>query len=162
MPLQIWCTWEMPLQFPNFEKCHFMPFLVAFFEVWSGVFQCLQTALAFFKVCKNCSGIFQSLEIAVAFLGYTRFGVAFFKLTQNKNNWASCWLLGVSRSLCNSLVYWLRWQWHGTQMSEIHWEEPFLLDGNKEALPCVLPWPWRDPAVILSTNHLLIVYASTC
>jgi len=68
MPLQIWCIREIPLQFPNFEKCHFMPFLVAFFEVWSGVFQSLQTAVAFFKVCKNCSGIFQSLEIAVAFL----------------------------------------------------------------------------------------------
>ena len=95
----------MPLQFPNFEKCHFMPFLVAFFEVWSGIFQSLQTAVAFFKVCKNCSGIFQSLEIAVAFLGNTRFGVAFIKLTQNKNNWASCWVPSVSRSLCNSLVY---------------------------------------------------------
>ena len=30
------------------------------------------------------NGIFQSLEIAVAFLGYTRFGVAFIKLTQKK------------------------------------------------------------------------------
>ena len=67
----------MPLQFPNFEKCHFMPFLVAFFEVWSGVFQSLQTAVAFFKVCKMCSGIFQSLEIAVAFLWITIIGVAF-------------------------------------------------------------------------------------
>ena len=76
-----------------------MPFQVAFFEVWSGVFQSLQIAVAFFKVCKSCIGIFQSLEIAVAFLGYTRFGVAFIKLTQNKNNWASCWVPGVSRSL---------------------------------------------------------------
>ena len=77
MLLQIWWFREMPLQFPNFEKCHFMPFLVAFFEVWSGVFQSLQTEVAFFKVCKNCSGIFQSLEIAVEFLWIAIIGVAF-------------------------------------------------------------------------------------
>ena len=77
MTLQIWCFREMPLQFPNFEKCHFMPFLVAFFDVWSGVFKSLQIAVAFFKVCKNCSGIFQSLEIAVAFLWIAIIGVAF-------------------------------------------------------------------------------------
>ena len=46
-----------------------------------------------------------NMEIAVAFLRNTRFGVAFIKLTQNKNNWASYWVPGVSRSLCNSLIY---------------------------------------------------------
>ena len=49
---------ETNCRFDVFKKCHFMPFLVAFFKVWSGVFQSLQTAVAFFKVCKNCSGIF--------------------------------------------------------------------------------------------------------
>ena len=163
MPLKIWCIREMPLQFSNFEKCYFMPFLVAFFEVWSGVFQSLQNVVAFFKVCKNCSDIFQSLEIAMAFLRNTKFGVAFIKLTQNKNNWASCWVPDVTRSLCNSLVYWLRWQWHGTQMSEIHYEEPFFYWIEiRRHFACVLPWPWRVLAVILSTyNHLLVVYAST-
>ena len=164
MPQQIWRFIKMPLQLPNFKKCH-----CNFCKVW-------KTPLQFANFEKHHSrlqkmplemawnGIFQSLEIAVAFLGYTRFGVAFIKLTQNKNNWASCWVPGVSRSLCNSLVYWLRWQWHGTQMSEIHYEVPFCYWIEiRRHFACVLPWSWRVPAVILSTyNHLLIVYASTC
>ena len=32
----------------------------------------------------------------MAFLGNTRFGVAFIKLTQNKNNWASYWVPGAA------------------------------------------------------------------
>ena len=138
--------WKMPLQF----------------------LQTLENATAICKLWKMplgmaWNGIFQSLEIAMAFLRNTRFGVAFIKLTQNKNNWASCWVPDVSRSLCNSLVYWLRWQWHGTQMSEIHYEEPFFYWIEiRRHFACVLPWPWRVPAVILSTyNHLLVVYAST-
>ena len=113
----IFKLWKMPLQFlqtlenattiSNFEKRHSRLQKMPLEMAWNG--------------------IFQSLEIAVAFLGYTRFGVTFIKLTQKKNNWASCWVPDVSRSLCNSLVYWLRWQWHGTQMSEIHYEEPFFI-----------------------------------
>ena len=135
--------WKMPLQFANFEKRHSRLQKMPLGMAWNG--------------------ILQSLEIAMAFLRNTRFGVAFIKLTQNKNNWASCWVPDVSRSLCNSLVYWLRWQWHGTQMSEIHYEEPFFYWIEiRRHFACVLPWPWRVPAVILSTyNHLLVVYAST-
>ena len=107
-------------------------------KLWKMPLQFLQTLNNATTVCKlwktplqtskntTRNGIFQSLEIEAAFLRNTRFGVAFIKLTQNKNNWASCWVPGVSRSLCNSLVYWLHWQWHGTQMSEIHKEEPFF------------------------------------
>ena len=126
MPLQIWRFIKMPLQFPNFEKCHCnfcklwkMPLKFANSEKHHSRLQKMPLEMAW-------NGIFQSLEIAMAFLRNTRFGVAFIKLTQNKNNWASCWVPDVSRSLCNSLVYWLRWQWHGTQMSEIHYEEPFF------------------------------------
>ena len=83
--------------FANFEKRHCN-------------LQTLKNATLDFEKCHQSleihkNGIFQSLEIAVAFLRITRFGVAFIKLTQNKNNWASCWVPGVSRSLCNSLVY---------------------------------------------------------
>ena len=116
----------MPLQFPNFEKCH-----CNFCKLWKTPLQFANFEKRYSRLQKMplemaWNGIFQSLEIAVEFLGYTRFGVAFIKLTQNKNNWASCSVPGASRSLCNSLVYWLRWQWHGTQMSEIHYEEPFF------------------------------------
>ena len=143
MPLQFLQTLKTPLQFANFEKCHSKLRKMPLGMAWNG--------------------IFQSLEIPMAFLRNTRFGVVFIKLTQNKNNWASCWVPDVSRSLCNSLVYWLRWQWHGTQMSEIHYEEPFFYWIEiRRHFACVLPWPWRVPAVILSTyNHLRVVYAST-
>ena len=151
MPLQLWRFIKMPLQFPNFEKCHCnfcklwkTPLQFANFEKRHSRLQKMPLEMAW-------NGIFQSLEIAVAFLGYTRFGVAFIKLTQNKNNWASCWVPGVSRSLCNSLVYWLRWQWHGTRCQKSIRRSHFLLAWNKEALACVLPWPWWVPAVILST-----------
>ena len=131
MPLQLWRFIKMPLQFPNFEKCH-----CNFCKLW-------KTPLQFENFKKRHSrlqkmplemawnGIFQSLEIAVAFLGITRFGVAFIKLTQNKNNRVSPWVPRVSRSLCNSLVYWLRWQWPRCQKSirrshfywlEIRWQ----------------------------------------
>ena len=163
MPLQLWRFIKMPLQFPNFEKCHCnfcklckTPLQFANFEKCHSRLRKMPLGMAW-------NGIFQSLEIAMAFLRNTRFGVAFIKLTQNKNNWASCWVPDVSRSLCNSLVYWLRWQWHGTQMSEIHYEEPFFYWIEiRRHFACILPWPWRVPAVILSTyNHLLVVYAST-
>ena len=91
--------------FANFEKCHCS-------------LQTLKNATAIFanfekchsRLQKNATGNgmkwhFSKFGIAVAFLKNTRFGVAFIKLTQNKNNWASCWVPGVSRSLCNSLVY---------------------------------------------------------
>ena len=57
----------MPLQFPNFEICHFMPFPVAFFEVWSGVFQSLQIAVAFSKVSKLKWRFSKFAKIAAAF-----------------------------------------------------------------------------------------------
>ena len=142
--------WKMPLQFlQTLENA------TSICKLWKTPLQTSKNATR--------NGIFQSLEIAVAFLGYTRFGVAFIKLTQNKNNWASCWVPDVSRSLCNSLVYWLRWQWHGTQMSEIHYEDPFFYWIEiRRHFACILPWPWWVLAVILSTyNHLLVVYAST-
>ncbi|EMS62411.1 hypothetical protein TRIUR3_32165 [Triticum urartu] len=50
----------MPPQFPNFEKCHFMPFPVAFFEVCSGVFQRLQNLQWHFSKFENCNGIFMN------------------------------------------------------------------------------------------------------
>ena len=78
----------MPLQFPNFEKCH-----CNFCKLW-------KTPLQFANVEKCHWGWHE-----MAFLRNARFGVAFIKLTQNKNNWASCWVPDVSRSLCNSLVY---------------------------------------------------------
>ena len=109
--------WKMPLQFlQTLENA------AAICKLWKTPLQTSKNATGM-----AWNGIFQSLEIAMAFLRNTRFGVAFIKLTQNKNNWASCWVPDVSRSLCNSLVYWLRWQWHGTQMSEIHYEEPFFI-----------------------------------
>ena len=164
MPLQLWRFIKMPLQFPNFEKCH-----CNFCKLWKtplqfANFEKRHSRLRKMPLGMVWNGIFQSLEIAMAFLRNTRFGVAFIKLTQNKNNWASCWVPDVSRSLCNSLVYWLRWQLHGTQMLEIHYEEPFFYWIEiRRHFACVLPWPWWVPAVILSTyNHLLIVYTSTC
>ena len=164
MPLQLWWFIKMPLQFPSIEKCHCNFCKLRKTPLQFANFDKRHSSLCKMPLEMAWNGIFQSLEIAVAFLGITRFGVEFIKLTQNKNNWASCWVPGVSRSLCNSLVYWLRWQWHGTQMSEIHYEEPiFYWIEIRRHFACVLPWPWRVPAVILSTyNHLLIVYASTC
>ena len=50
----------MPLQLTDFEKFQFMPFLVAFFEVWSGVFQSLQRLQWHFSKFGNCSGIFMN------------------------------------------------------------------------------------------------------
>ena len=44
----------------DFEKCHFMPFTVAFSEVWSGVFQSLQKLQWHFSKFGNCSGIFMN------------------------------------------------------------------------------------------------------
>ena len=95
----------MPLQFPNFEKFHCnicklwkTPLQFANFEKRHSRLRKMPLGMAW-------NGIFQSLEIGVAFLGITRFGVAFIKLSQNKNKWVSCWVPGVSRSLCNSLVY---------------------------------------------------------
>ena len=79
--------WKIPLQFANFEKRNSRLRKMPLEMAWNG--------------------IFQSLEIAVAFLGYTRFGVAFIKLTQNKNNWASCWVPGVSRSVMPTMQLYL-------------------------------------------------------
>ena len=94
----------MPLQFPNFEKCHCnlcklwkTPLQFANFEKRHSRLRKMPLEMAW-------NGIFQSLEIAVAFLGYTRFGVAFIKLTQDKNNWASFWSL-VSAAGCAILLF---------------------------------------------------------
>ena len=49
----------MPLQFPDFEKCHFMPFLVAFFEVWSVVFKICKLQWHFSKFAKIAVALFK-------------------------------------------------------------------------------------------------------
>ena len=54
MPLQIWCFREMPLQFPNFEKCHFQ---------W----HFSESGVAFFKVCKLKWRFSKFAKITVAF-----------------------------------------------------------------------------------------------
>ena len=162
MPQQIWRFIKMPLQFPNFEKCH-----CNFCKLWKtplqfANFEKRHSRLRKMPLEMAWNGIFQSLEIAVAFLGYTRFGVAFIKLTQKKlTGQAAGSLLSAARCAILSFIDYVD-NGMGPRCQKSTRRSHFLLAWNKDALACVLPWPWWVSAVILSTyNHVLIVYAST-
>ena len=161
MPLQLWRFIKMPLQFPNFEKCH-----CNFCKLWKtplqfANFEKRHSRLRKMPLEMAWNGIFQSLEIAVAFLGYTRFGVAFIKLTQKITRQAAGSLVSAARCAILSFIDYVD-NGMGPRFQKSTRRSHFLLAWNKEALAYVLPWPLWVPVVILSTyNHLLIVYAST-
>ena len=136
--------WKMPLQFlQTLENA------TAICKLWKTPLQTSKNATGM-----AWNGIFQSLEIAMAFLRNTRFGVAFIKLTQNKNNWGAAGsLVSAARCAILSFIDYVD-NGMGPRCQKSITRSHFLLDWNKEAL-CLR-------SVILSTyNHLLIVYAST-
>ena len=151
MPLQLWRFIKMPLQFPNFEKCN-----CNFCKLWKTPLQFANFEKRHSKLRKMplemaWNGNSQRLEIAVAFLGYTRFGVAFIKLTQNKiTGRAARSPMSVARCAILSFIDYVD-NGMGPRYQKSTRRSHFLLAWNKEALACILPWPWRVPAIILST-----------